>query len=428
MRPVREPVILAVTGPDRPGILAELAAVLAAEGIELVDIEQATLQSFLALSFLVDLGGQPERAQAVLTRFFPAAQRLGLSVQAKPISQGELFTLNEHDLWALTVLGSGDAAAMVAAVAAVTGRHGANIVSVRRLADEDIRAAELIVDARAVTDVEAMRRELLRQGEAAGADIALARENAYRKSKRIVLMDADSTLVAGEMIDELARRAGVAEQVAAITRRAMEGELDFATALTQRVALLRGLKVEQLEEAAAAMPLTPGAQETIAALKALGLRVGVISGGFTFFVERLRKRLGLDYAFGNILEIQHGALTGRLLPPLLDAEGKAERLREIARAEGVPLSQVVGVGDGANDIPMLQAAGLGVAFRAKEAAHRVADGAIHRNNLQVLLVLLGVSPSDLRALAAAPVPAPGAPQPSSSEAPGAGGTAREGRR
>lgn len=398
MREIHEPLILSVTGPDRPGVLAALAQVLADEGVDLVDIEQATLQNFLALSFLVDLGGHPARAHAVLTRFSPTAQAMGLTVEAKPVSPGELFTLKEHDLWALTLLGERSSAAMVAAVADVTGRHGANIVSIRRLAEEDLRAAELIVDARLVRDVEAMRRDLLRAGERSGADVALARENVHRKNKRVVVMDADSTLVAGEVIDELARRAGVQPQVAAITRRAMEGELDFAAALRERVALLRGLTAADLELVASSMPLTPGAEETVLALRALGLKVAVISGGFSFFVDRLQERLGLDYAFSNQLEVRDGVVTGQVLAPILDAAGKAERLREIARREAVPLTQVVGVGDGANDIPMLQAAGLGVAFRAKEATRQAAHGAIQTNNLRALLTLLGVTQRDLRAL------------------------------
>lgn len=398
MLSAREPLILSVSGRDRPGVLAELAGVLAAGGIQLIDIEQATLQDFLALSFLVDLGERAEGAQELLHRFFPAAARLGLAVEARAISPAELRDLKSTSLWALTLLGKEATASMVAAVAGVAARHGANIVRIRRLAELDIRAAEFILDASKVRDLAAFRRELIRDAEAAGVDVSLARESVYRQSKRVVVMDADSTLVAGEVIEELARVAGVETRVRSITERAMRGELEFASALRERVRLLAGLRLSDLQAVADAIPLTPGAEETVGLLKSLGYKVGVISGGFTFFTEHLRRLLDLDYAFGNELELAGDELTGELVPPILDAQGKADRLREIARRERVPLTQVVGVGDGANDIPMLQTAGLGVAFRAKEAARAVADGVIHQNSLSGLLYLLGVSQRDLSEL------------------------------
>lgn len=396
MRALSEPVILSVSGPDRPGILAELAGILARGGIDLVDIEQATLQNFLALSFLIDLGGDPVAAQVVLRDFLSAASRLGLATDTRFPSQEEIRSLKEQDLWALTVLGSAESASIVAAVAEVTSRHGANIVSIRRLAEEDLRAAEFLLDAARVADVPALRRDLFSTCEAAGADVGLAPEDVHRKSKRMVIFDADSTLVAGEVIDELARAAGSAERVADITRRAMEGELDFAASLTERVATLAGLETSELERIAEALPLTPGADAAIAALKRLGYKVGVISGGFTFFTDHLKERLGLDYAFGNELEIEGGRLTGRVVPPILDAAAKAQHVKLIASLERVPLSQVVAVGDGANDIPMLTIAGLGVAFRGKEATRRAADGSIHRNDFEALLYLLGISHRDLK--------------------------------
>lgn len=396
MRKLTEPLILSVSGPDGPGILATLSSVLAREGVELVDVEQATLQEFLAVSFLVDLGGDPKKAHGVLERFFPAATHLGLSVEVRPITDDELHTLRQSDLWALTLLGPEATAEIVAAVGGVTGRHGANITSIRRLAEEDIRAAEFIVDTSKVADIEAFRRDLFLTGEEFRVDLGLAREAVYRQSKRIVVMDADSTLLAGEVIDDMAEAAGCADRVRAITRRAMEGGLDFEESLRERVALLKGLSIDRLQRVADGVRLTNGAEQTVAALRSLGFKIGVISGGFTLFTDALKERLRLDYAFANTLEIRDGKLTGRLLPPIIDAQGKADRLQEIARLEGAPLTQVVGVGDGANDIPMLRLAGLGVAFRAKEATRRAADGAIHGESLTALLYLLGVTPKTLR--------------------------------
>lgn len=398
MRKLQEPLILSVSGPDGPGILGELAGILDREGIELVDVEQATLQEFLAVSFLVDLGGEPRRAHALLSSFFPAAGRMGLSVEVRPISDDDLRTLRQSDLWAMTLLGGEATSRVTSAIGRVTGRHMANIMSIRRLAEADLRAAEFIVDTSRVADVDAFRRDLFQACEEVGADLGLAREAVYRQSKRIIVFDADSTLVAGEVIDELARRAGVEDEVRSLTRRAMDGEIDFGEALSRRVALLAGLTVEDLEDVACSVPLTPGAEETVAALQALGFKIGVISGGFTFFTDHLRERLNLDYAYGNRLEVVEGRLTGRLLPPVIDAEGKAARLREIASLERAPLTQVVGVGDGANDIPMLRAAGLGVAFRAKPATRRAADGVILGESLTSLLYLLGVSQRAVREL------------------------------
>ncbi|MCA9729652.1 MAG: HAD-IB family phosphatase, partial [Candidatus Eisenbacteria bacterium] len=276
---LREPMILSVSGRDRPGVLAALARVLSQSGIELVDIEQATLQDFLALSFLVDLSEDPAKSQAILHRFFAAAGEWGLQVQVRPLSPAEVQELRSTNLWALTVLGAAAAAGTVAALAAVTSHHQANIVSIRRLAESDIRAAEFLLDVARVPDADALRRDLIQESERLGVDISLAPEAIYRQSKRVVVMDGDSTLIAGEVIDEMARLAGVAPEVSRITERAMAGELDFAEALRARVKLLAGLEREALERLADAIPLTPGAEETIRVLKRLGFKVGVISGG-----------------------------------------------------------------------------------------------------------------------------------------------------
>ncbi len=402
MRALTEPLILSVSGRDRPGILAELAGALAGAGIEIVDIEQATLQDFLALSFLLDLEGDAERGGKLLREVIPRASALGLAVDVRRLTGDAVRMLAEADRMVATLVSDRASTKAVAALAAAAARHRANIVSIRRLAEEDLRAAEYVLDVTRVPDVSALKADLLALGERLEADIALAREDVYRKSKRVVVFDMDSTLVAAEGIDLLARRAGVEAEVAAITREAMAGKLDFESALRRRVALLRGLPESVLAEVEASLPLTPGAAEAVDALKRLGFRLGLLSGGFTCFTEPLRRRLGIDYAFANTLEIEAGVLTGGLTGPVLDAAGKAARLAEIASREGVPLDQVVGVGDGANDIPMLQAAGLGIAFRAKESTRRSADAAIQRNDLAGLLYLLGVSARDLKRVRGAP--------------------------
>jgi phosphoserine phosphatase len=261
---------------------------------------------------------------------------------------------------------------------------------------------DFILDMTSTPDIADFKAALLNLSDATGVDVGLQPENAYRKSKRLVVFDVDSTLVEGEAIDELAREAGRWEEVRAVTARAMDGGLDFTSALRARVRLLAGLPLEAVHRVGERLPLTPGTVETIGILKDLGYRIGVISGGFETLVHPLKSRLGLDHAHANRLEIDDGKLTGNLIGDVIDAEGKARLLKEMAVAERVPLEQVVGIGDGANDIPMLQAAGLGIAFGSREKTRRAAHGAIRRNDLRGILYLLGVSGHDVRRLGARP--------------------------
>jgi len=395
MRALAEPFILSVSGRDRPGLLAVLAAALDRAGIEIVDIEQATLQDFLALSFLLDLGKDASRSARLLGDVIPEASALGLAVDVRRVDADRIRLLKETERVVATVVSERPSARLVAEVASTAAAHRANIVSIRRLAEEDLRAGEFTLDVTSVESPTALKADLLALGERLAVDVALAREDVYRTSKRVVVFDMDSTLVAAEVIDVLAERAGKAAEVARLTHEAMEGRMDFEASLRERVALLRGLPESVLAEVAAGLPLTPGAEESVAVLKRLGYRLGVVSGGFSYFVDALRDRLGLDHAFANRLVIRDGAVTGEIEGPVLDAAGKAICLAEIAGREGVPLDQVVGGGDGANDIPMLQSAGLGIAFRAREATRRSADGAIQRNDFSGLLYLLGVTGRDL---------------------------------
>jgi phosphoserine phosphatase len=396
MRALTEPFILSVSGRDRPGILSEIAASLDTAEIEIVDIEQATLQDFLALSFLLDLDNDPGRSRRLLGDVIPLATGLGLAVDVRRLDADQVRLLKETDHAVLTLVSERPSARLVAEFGAVIARHQGNIVTVRRLAEEDLRAGEYVLDITRVADRDAMKADILLTAERLGVDAGLAREDIYRKSKRVVVFDMDNTLVVGEIIDVLAERAGVADGVSRITREAMDGSLDFSEALRRRVELLRGLPESVLGEVLETLSFAPGAEDAIRVLKRLGYKVGVLSGGFTFFAEAIRKRLDIDYAFANTLEMSGGKLTGGLVGPILDGEGKAQHLREIAEREGVRQGQVVAVGDGANDIPMLQAAGLGIAFRAKESTRRTADAAIGRNEFLGLLYLLGVSGRDLR--------------------------------
>jgi phosphoserine phosphatase len=391
-------VLVSLSGPDRPGILGEVTAAMAEAGFGLVDIQQATLLDLLALSLLVDCGPAPDPVKRVLRAIGGAALSLGLKVDARELGAGDPGPSRARDLYALTILSEGLDTQTVSRLASLIGAHRANIVTIHRLAESDLSAVDFILDVTETRDLSVLKTELLLLSDVTGVDIGLQPENAYRKSKRLVVFDVDSTLLEGEAIDELAREAGQGEAVAAITKQAMDGHLDFASALRKRVKFLAGLSVEYVDQVGRTMKLTPGAEETIRMLKELGFRVAAISGGFDAIVNPLMRRLGLDHAHANTLETVDGKLTGRVVGEIIDPERKASLLKALAACEKIPLDQVVGVGDGANDIPMMQAAGLGVAFGSRDKPRHAAHGSIRRNDLKGILYLLGVTGSDLRRL------------------------------
>jgi phosphoserine phosphatase len=277
-----------------------------------------------------------------------------------------------------------------------------NIREIRSISEEDLNGLELIVDLPSgsrpgTSELADLRGRLLALGMQLGVDLAVQKDDIFRKSKRLVCMDVDSTFVKGELIDELAGLAGAKEQVAAITARAMRGELDFQKALAERVKTLEGLPFEQAKALADRSVLTPGADRFVRVLQGLGYRIGLVSGGFTFFVDDLRQRYGLDFAFANELEVADGKLTGRVRGAIVDGERKAQVLRDMAQAYHLRLGQTVAVGDGANDVLMLQTAGLGIAFRAKPKLQEVADMSLnHHERLDMLLYLMGYNARDLR--------------------------------
>jgi phosphoserine phosphatase len=391
-------VLVSLSGPDRPGLLGEVTGCLADAGFRMIDIQQATLLDLLALSLLVDVGEGPDPSGRLLRAIGGTALALRLAVDARPIESAEAGRLKHRDLMALTILSEGLDVGTVSRLARLVGSHRANIVTIHRLAEDDLSAVDFILDVTHTPDLAELKSELLHLSDSTGIDLGLQPEDAFRKSKRLVVFDVDSTLVDGEGIDELAREAGKGETVAAITREAMDGRLDFAEALRRRVAALEGLPLEAVSRAASRLPLTPGAGQTVEILKELGYRVAAISGGFDLLVEPLKSDLKLDHAYANRLEVVGGRLTGRVLGDIVDAAGKAALLRSIAAIERIPLEQVVGVGDGANDIPMLQAAGLGIAFGRRATIRRAAHGAIARPDLGGILYLLGVTGRDLAAL------------------------------
>jgi len=395
--------LVTVAGPDRLGITATLTGVIAAGGATLLDIEQVVVHGQLTLCLLVELPAG--RGDRVLEALRASARHLDLELSTRDVPLQPVEDPGAVQL-AITVFGDHLDAEGLHAVARVLSRHGGNIERIHRLSDSELTSLELIVsmpgaapsgpDAAAILEARAreLRHHLLE--EAGRLDIAVQRESLSRRAKRLVVMDMDSTLIQMEVIDELARRHGVGAEVADLTRRAMLGELDFEQSLRARVALLAGLDVRQLDEIARSLPLSDGAEALLRVLRRLGYRTAVLSGGFTFAAQALKERLGLDYAYANTLERAGGRLTGRVIEPIVTPQRKADLLDMIAQGESIELDQTIAIGDGANDLPMLERAGLGIAFHAKPKLRQTADTSISAAGLDAILYLLGISARELQ--------------------------------
>jgi phosphoserine phosphatase len=386
-------VLVTVTGPDRTGVTAMLTGILSQQGAALHDIEQVVVQGQLTLCLLV---GVPE-TRDVLKELLFAAKQLGMELDFKPVSADESRPAggSEGRRYVITAIGPTLGASHLHALAKALAAEGANIEKIGRLSEGTLASVEIHALLPPDRDSEALRRTLLTVATSAGFDVSLQRESLYRRSKRLVVLDMDSTLIRIEVIDELARAAGVGPEVARITERAMQGEMDYDESLRQRVSLLKGLDLAVLDRIAADLPLTDGAETLVRVLKRLGYKIAVISGGFSRAAEALKRRLGVDYAYSNNLEVQQGKLTGRVVGPIVNAQRKAELLETIAQAEGVLLDQVIAVGDGANDALMLDRAGLGIAFHAKAKLREAADTSISAAGLDAILYLLGISAREL---------------------------------
>lgn len=389
-------VVVTVSGRDRPGITAAFTRILIEHGVEVADIDQATLQDFLALTLLLELDGQDERKDSVLKDLLFEANRLQMSLNFQLLSERELRRKKEKNLFVLTFFGATDA---LAEIASTLGEANANIEKISNLSRRGARIIELTVNVRAVASLSLLKERLIAVSHEKNVDLALQKMEAYRKGKRLMFFDMDQTLIDMEVIDEMARAAGVFDAVARVTEKAMRGEIDFEDSLRQRVALLKGLSVEALEGIRDDMKLSEGAESVIATLKRLGYRVGVVSGGFQFFARHLADRLGLDFTYANTLEVKDGAVTGRVVGDVVDGAAKARIVQTVASELGVILDQTVAIGDGFNDSLMLGQAGLGIAYNAKPRLAQVAAGALGKSRLSNILYLLGVAPEDIDAVA-----------------------------
>ncbi|MCP3164826.1 phosphoserine phosphatase SerB [Myxococcus qinghaiensis] len=388
-------VLVTVTGKDHPGITARLTGLLADAGAELLDVEQVVVQGRLTLCLLVRLAD----ARGIPSALLFAARELGvdLDFQAVESPDSSATVTPAPARYVVTAVGRALGARELHALSSHLAGQGANLERIVRLTHTHLGSVELHVTLPASVEPEALKRSLLALSMRDNTfDVALQRESLFRRSKRMVVMDMDSTLIRIEVIDELARAHGVGEQVSRITERAMHGEMDYDESLRQRVALLAGLDVAVLHQLAANLPLTEGAETLVRVLRRLGFRTAVISGGFSVAAEALKARLGIDHAYSNVLEEEGGKLTGRTVGPIVNARRKAELLEQLAKQEGILLEQVIAVGDGANDLLMLERAGLGIAFRAKPRLREAADTSISAGDLDAILYLLGLTHRELQ--------------------------------
>jgi phosphoserine phosphatase len=386
----RTTVLVTLTGRDRPGVTSRLFAELADHELTVEDIEQVVIRGRLVLGVLLAGEGDPD-----LTGIHRSVRALAadLDMEAE-ITTGWGEPPRRRGRLHVTVVGSPLLPRAVAAIAGRIAASGANIDRIDRLADRPVTCIELDVSG---ADPDALRDALTTEAVQQRVDVAVQRGGLHRRAMRLIVMDVDSTLVSAEVIDLLAARADCTEQVAKITASAMRGEVDFATSLRERVALLAGLDAGVLDEVRQEVALAPGARTLIKTLRHLGFRCGIVSGGFSQLTDALAASLGLDYAAANTLEVSGGKLTGKLTGPVIDRAGKAAALRQFAEQAGVPLSQTVAVGDGANDLDMIAAAGMGIAFNAKQAVRDAADASVSVPYLDTVLYLLGVSRDEVEA-------------------------------
>lgn len=385
-------VMITVSGPDHTGITARITQILAESGAELHDIEQVVVCGHLSLGLRI---GIADADSGVLKELVFAAKELGVSLDFFAVDGPQPPDEVIADRYVLTVIGPRLGAADLHALATTLAQHDSNIAKISRLSHGALGSIEIQVDLPPGGDPTPLKKSLLQLAMSSSFDIALQREGLLRRSKRLVVMDMDSTLIPLEFIDEIAKLHGVAEQVSAVTERAMMGEMDYDESLRQRLGLLKGMDIRKVEEMAARLPLTDGAETLIRVLRRLGYRTAVISGGFSVATEALKARLGLDHAHSNVLEVEDGKLTGRVVGPVVNGERKADLLQTLADAEGISLDQVIAVGDGANDILMLERAGLGIAFHAKAKLREAADTSISTGGLDAILYLLGISNREL---------------------------------
>ena len=397
-----ELILIRITGEDRPGLTSSIMGNLARYDVTVLDIGHADIHNTLTLGLLVRAA--EEYSGHVMRDLLFKASKLGVNIRFYPVKKDEYadwVNMQGKNRYILTLLGRKLSALQIQAVTSVLAEQGLNIDAIKRLTGripldeqrENIRACIEFSVRGTPKDRAAMQSKLLKLSSELEMDFSFQLDNMYRRMRRLICFDMDSTLIETEDIDELADRAGVGEQVRAITEQAMRGEIDFKESFTQRVALLKGLDVSVMEDIAQHLPITEGVDRLMFVLKQYGYKIAILSGGFTYFGQYLQKKYGVDYVYANELEIVDGKLTGRYLGDVVDGKRKAELLRLIAQVEKVDIAQTIAVGDGANDLPMLGVAGLGIAFHAKPKVVANAKQSINTIGLDGVLYFLGFKDS-----------------------------------
>ena len=403
----KEQILIRISGKDRVGLTAEVMGILARFDAQILDIGQAVIHSTLSLGILIRID-EAHSGQVMKELLFKATE-MGVNIGFEPVGD------DDYEAWAgrqgrnryiLTVIARSLSAEQIHAASQVISAHGLNIDAIKRLTgrmsikhpERNVRSCvEFSVRGfLSADDKKALQVDLMNMGNETGMDFSFQKDTMYRRMRRLICFDMDSTLIQAECIDELARRHGVYDQVAAITESAMRGEIDFKESFTKRVALLKGLDISVMQDIAEHLPITEGTDRLMSVLKTCGYKIAILSGGFTFFGEYLQRKYGIDYVYANELEVgEDGKLTGRYVGEVVDGRRKADLLKLIAQTEKVNLAQTIAVGDGANDLPMLNEAGLGIAFHAKPRVKESARQSISTIGLDGVLYFIGFKDSQL---------------------------------
>ena len=401
---MKEILLINISGADKPGVTSAITAILAQYQANILDIGQAVIHDHLTMGLLVEIPEEFE-ASPVLKEVLFKAHELNLQVRFQPITEesyGTWVSQQGKDRHIVTLLARRITAEQIAEVTTVASKYGLNIDVISGLSgrvelDEPNDQSKACVEfsARGTPEnLAELRSAFMELSVRLDVDIAIQEDNAYRRNRRLVCFDMDSTLIEAEVIDELAKAAGVGDQVSEITEAAMRGELDFTESFARRMALLKGLDESVLEKIAEQLPVTEGAERLISTLSKFGYKTAILSGGFNYFGRYLQKKLGIDYVYANELEVENGKVTGEVSGVVVDGARKAQLLRELAERENLSLEQVIAVGDGANDLPMLSIAGLGIAFRAKPLVKASAKQSISNLGLDGILYLIGFRDRD----------------------------------
>lgn len=402
MNQKNEIILISISGEDRPGVTSALTEILARYDAFILDIGQADIHHTLSLGILFKTTG--DKSGEILKDLLFKAYELDVNIKFSPISEkeySEWVSQQGKNRYIITILGRKITARQIASVTQIVADQGLNIDGIQRLTgriplEENVRSPksciELSVRGNPINK-DAMQSSFMQLSVNEGMDISFQQDNMFRRCRRLICFDMDSTLIETEVIDELAVRAGVGDEVKAITEAAMRGEIDFCESFKQRVSLLKGLDISVMEEIAKSLPITEGVDRLMQVLKTAGFKIAILSGGFTYFGNYLKKRYGIDYVYANELEIEDGKLTGRYLGDIVDGRRKAELLRLIAQVENVDIAQTIAVGDGANDLPMLNTAGLGIAYHAKPKVKENATQSISTIGLDGVLYFIGFKDS-----------------------------------